>query len=55
MPVSLASPKGPPRCQHHGTTSRPPLPADPMIPVAGTGVKLVFAGASPVAGPPGPR
>ena len=37
--LSLASLKGPGRCQKHGTTSRPHRPADAMISAAKTGVK----------------
>jgi len=44
--LSLASLKGPPRCQLHGTTSRPLQPADVMIPAVGRAVKCAGAGAS---------
>ena len=37
--LSLASLKGPGRCQKHGTTSRPHRPADAMISAAKEGVK----------------
>ena len=37
--LSLASLKGPGRCQKHGTTSRPHRPADAMISAAKPGVK----------------
>jgi hypothetical protein len=32
--------KGPPRCQKHGTTSRPLLPAERMITVDALGVSI---------------
>jgi len=37
-----------PRCQKHGTTSRPQRPAGVMIPAVGQIVKCAVAGVSPV-------
>ncbi len=41
--LSFASPKGPPLCQKHGTTSCPLRPAVPMISEGSGSVKYVVA------------